>query len=315
MSTVEHVARYYDRNTRRFLRFGGGAGALAIHRELWGPGVASATEAKRYVNRLLGDEIASSGIDTSAVLDLGCGVGGTLFELAVRFPGARLHGVTISRAQRELAEAWAHRLGVDDRCAFHVGDFHDPRLQLSMGPGAHPGRGSSRTGAPAATVDLEPHGDTTMRASAVIAVESFAHATDPAAFFRTAARHLDAEGRLIVVDDFLAIRRAELTASDAARVDRFEEGWRLGTLLTADEAREAARAADLIPTGEVDLTHLIHLGRPRDRLIGAVAPLLERLGLVGVPFFGNMIGGNALQQGLGRGVLAYRMLTFRPRTD
>jgi len=305
MSTREHVARYYDRNTSRFIRFGGGEDALAIHRELWGPGVSSAADAKRYVNRLLGDEIGSSEVETSTVLDLGCGVGGTMFELAVRFPGARMHGVTISQAQQELAGAWAHRLGVDDRCAFHVGDFHDLRLRVPLGAGSSPGGTAAGPG--------ELNDDTTLRASAVIAVESFAHATDPSAFFRTAARHLDAGGRLFVVDDFLAIRRAELTASDAARVDRFEEGWRLGTLLTADEARETARAAGLIPTGEVDLTHLIRLGRPRDHLISVVAPVLARLGLVSVPFCGNMIGGNALQDGLRRGVLSYRMLTFTLR--
>jgi hypothetical protein len=149
-----------------------------------------------------------------------------------------------------------------------------------------------------------------LRASTVVAVESFAHATDPAAFFRTAARHLSADGRLIVVDDFLALHRTELTAADAALVGRFEDGWRLGTLLTADEARKAARAAGLISIGEVDLTPLIRLGRPRDRVIAAVAPVLDLFGLVRVPFCGNMIGGNALQQGLARGVLAYRMLTF-----
>lgn len=284
MSTTENVARYYDRNTKRFLRFGGGAEALAIHREIWGPGVASATDAKRYVNRLLGDEIESSEVESSAVLDLGCGVGGTLFELSARFPGAHLNGVTISRAQQELAEVWAHRLGVEDRCTFHLGDFHDLTLRLDGGP--------------------------EVRANAVIAVESFAHSTDPAAFFRTAARHLDPGGRLIVVDDFLAIRRVELTASDAARVGRFEDGWRLGTLLTTDEARATARTAGLTAVSEVDLTHLIRLNRPRDRLISIVAPVLASLGLVRVPFCGNMIGGNALQQGLARGVLAYRMLTF-----
>jgi SAM-dependent methyltransferase len=284
MTADRDVARYYDRNTTRFIRFGGGAGALAIHRELWGPGVASTTDAKRYVNRLVGDEIEAAGIADPLVLDLGCGVGGTLFDLAARFPGGTMHGVTISARQHELTEQWSDRLGLEDRCAFHVGDFHDLSLRLD--------------------------GGRELRASTVIAIESFAHATDPAAFFRTAARHLEADGRLIVVDDFLAIRREELNASDAPRVGRFEAGWRLGTLLTPDDAREAARAAGLIAIGEVDLTPLIRLGRPRDRVIAAVAPLLDRLGLVRVPFCGNMIGGNALQQGLARGVLAYRMLTF-----
>jgi SAM-dependent methyltransferase len=283
MSAPENVARYYDRNTERFLRFGGGVGALAIHRELWGPGVTSSEEAKRYVNGLIADEVASIGAEAPLVLDLGCGVGGTLFELAGRFPRGRMHGVTISRAQHDLAAAWASRLGLDDRCAFDVGDFHD----LALWP--------PRTG---------------LRADAVIAVESFAHARDPAAFFRTAARHLKPKGRLILLDDFLVIPRADLTGSDAAGVDRFERGWRLGTLLGSAECREVGRSEGLTPIDDHDLTPLIRLGRPRDRAIATLAPLLERLGLGRIPFCGNMIGGNALQQGLRTGVLSYRMLTF-----
>ena len=287
MSTRENVARYYDRNTRRFIRFGGGAGALAIHRELWGPGVGSAAAAKRYVNGLIADEISSAREEAPSVVDLGCGVGGTLFDLADRFPAGRMHGVTISRAQHEMASAWAARLGLADRCSFQVGDFHDLELRAT-----EPENGSD----------------------AVIAVESFAHSSNPAAFFRTAARMLGPAGRLILVDDFLAVPRAALEPSDADLVDRFEQGWRLGTLLAAEGATNAARAAGLRPTGDRDLTPLVRLGRPRDRAIAVVAPVLDRLGLVDVPFCGNMIGGNALQRGLRRGVLSYRMLTFATRS-
>jgi hypothetical protein len=38
---------------------------------------------------------------------------------------------------------------------------------------------------------------------------------------------------------------------------------------------------------------------------------MERLQLVGIPFFGNMIGGNALQMGLRGGYLKYHMLVLR----
>jgi len=283
MSARENVARYYDRNTSRFIRFGGGAGALAIHRELWGPGVRSAADAKRYVNRLIGDEIPSAPSETTTVLDLGCGVGGTLFELADRFRSGHMHGVTISQAQHELASAWAIRLGLADRCSFHVGDFHDLRSST-----------------------LHPEA----RADAVVAVESFAHSSDPAAFFRTAAHKLGAAGRLILVDDFLATTRPGLTPRGAGVIDRFERGWRLGTLMTADEAAKAAENAGLRQTGDRDLTPLVRLGRPRDRAIAVLAPVLHGLGLASVPFCGNMIGGNALQQGLREGVLSYRMLTF-----
>lgn len=284
MTPPDRIARYYDHNTARFLRFGGGGDALAIHRELWAPRVRTPAEAKRYVNRLVGDAIAALAPDAPTVLDLGCGVGGTLFDLAERFEQGRFHGVTISSRQRRLAQGLARRKGLAERCHFHLGDFED----AETGP---PGR--------VARVDV------------VIAVESFAHAGRPEAPFRTAARHFGPRGgRLIVVDDFLARGAETLGGDEQQLVDTFRRGWHLGTVLDPSGWTEAAGSAGFELLEQRDLTPLIRLGRPRDRAIALVAPVLASLGLERLPFFGNMIGGNALQQGLERGLLSYRMLTF-----
>lgn len=284
MTSPMRVARYYDRNTARFLRFGGGRDALAIHRELWGPGVRSSAAAKRYVNRLLGDVITALEPNTPTVLDLGCGVGGTLFDLAERFEHGRFHGVTISPRQLRLAERIAQRKGLAERCQFHLGDFEHPDPVPLLGTEG---------------VDI------------VIAVESFAHAGGPEAPFRTAARHLGARGgRLVVVDDFLARAAETLSADEQQLVDTFRRGWHLGTVLDPVGWAEAGGPPGFELLEQRDLTPLIRLGRPRDRMIAVVAPVLASLGLERLPFFGNMIGGNALQQGLGRGLLSYRMLTF-----
>ncbi len=284
MSDDDSVARYYDRNTGRFLRFGGGRGALAIHRELWAPGVRSAEEAKRTVNAILGDAIQAEAVEAPTVLDLGCGVGGTLIELAQRFARGRLHGVTLSPRQVEMAKALIREHGLSDRVSVHLGDFH--RLRLSTGE--------------------EP-----VRADTVIAVESFAHASDAEAFFRTAATHLRPGGALLLVDDFLVRRREDLDDPGRRLAGDFARGWRLGTLLTPDQVAGTASRSGLALTANVDLTPLIRLGRPRDRVIRHLAPLFSAMGLVEIPFFGNMIGGNALQEGLRRGVFSYRMLTLR----
>jgi hypothetical protein len=42
---MDDVARYYDANTRRFLRLGGGGQMAAIHRPIWAPGVQTAGQA------------------------------------------------------------------------------------------------------------------------------------------------------------------------------------------------------------------------------------------------------------------------------
>ncbi len=287
MGPGDDVARYYDRNTDRFLRFGGGADALAIHRELWAPDVRTSAEAKGHVNRLLADAIEARHPRAPTVLDLGCGVGGTLFDLAARFPDGRLHGVTLSRRQAELGRELAEGRGLGDRCSVHLGDFEHakPPVELSR-----------------------------LRADAVVSVEALAHARDARAFFRTAAARLGRpDGVLIVVDDFLTREEAELAGWELHLVRDFKAGWRLGTLRTPRGVAALAADAGLELVDDRDLTSLIRIGRPRDLAIRAVAPLLPLIGMTRVPFFGNMVGGNALQAGIRKGVFGYRMLTFELR--
>ena len=192
----ESVARYYDRNTRRFLLVGRGTGTHSIHRELWGPGVGSAREAARYVDRLIADEIdAAADGPVRTIIDFGCGVGGTLFYLAERFAGARLHGVTISPKQVEIARRLLDRNGLAERCTVERGDFHSADLGL--------------------------------RADALVAVESLAHSDDVGAFLSNAVRHLAPGGRLLVADDFLVAEETSLDSEQRGHIDRFRAGWRV----------------------------------------------------------------------------------------
>lgn len=279
------VARYYDRNTDRFLLVGGGRSVHSIHRELWGPGVTSAREASDYVHRLLADEIARrmEGDDGARVIfDFGCGVGGTLFHLAERFPRVSLTGVTVSTRQVDLARTIATERGVADRCAFVLGDF--------------------------STVELGA------RADVIVAVESFAHAERASAFLANAARHLRPGGVLLVVDDFLAAESDALDARQRASVERFRVGWRVPAVCTAARLAEEALAPGLDLESRVDLSSLVRPGsRVRDRLVAAVSPLADRLGLARIPFYGNVIGGNALQVGLREGFLRYELLALTKR--
>ncbi|MEX2528106.1 MAG: hypothetical protein WEA09_10760 [Gemmatimonadota bacterium] len=74
---------------------------------------------------------------------------------------------------------------------------------------------------------------------------------------------------------------------------------------------QEAATAGFTPVAQHDFTHLIHLDRLRDRLIGLVAPTAHRVGLHTRPFFGNLIGGNALREGLKRGDLRYGAVVLR----
>lgn len=277
----DDVAHYYDRNTRRFLMMGSGRVGHTMHRELWGPGIESAREAADHINRVIADEIAGVNLGPQpTIVDFGSGVGGTLFHLAERFPTARLSGITVSRRQVEIAERLTRQLGYSDRCSFLLGDFQTTNLELS--------------------------------ADAIVAVESFVHSDSMDAFLANASKHLRQGGHLIIADDFLVSEKDSLSADQRLRVEQFQAGWRVPAVCTAESLVEAAAKHGFGADKSVDLTSLTRPGsRVRDRVTAALSPLLVRLGLGRIPFYGNLIGGNALQIGLRDGLLQYRLLVFR----
>ncbi|RMG12865.1 MAG: class I SAM-dependent methyltransferase [Deltaproteobacteria bacterium] len=266
------VRRYYDANTRRFLSLGEGGGALAIHRAVYAPGVRSSREAAEWINGRVARTFADLPVG-ARLLDLGCGVGGTAFWIAAGHPW-RITGVTLSPVQVELARSLAARRPEGARCDFVEGDFTRPGT-LPAADGAY-------------------------------AIEAFCHAADAARFFEAAAAALRPGARLLLVDDF----RTDAPA-DPAVLERFRRGWRVGTLLRVAEVAALAEAAGLALSGREDLSPYLSLGRPRDRVVRVLcrslgwARFLDRW-----PAWANLVGGDALQQALLEGWLAYQVLTF-----
>lgn len=158
------VARYYDANTRSFLARGQGGAQGAIHRAVWGEGVASRGEAFHFVHGLLRLEMRIVGATT--VLDLGCGTGASLAAV-LDGSDAAAFGVTNSALHARLArERLGKRASIDER------DFCSDPLP----------RG----------IDL------------AFGIESFVHAPDPKLFFANVAKALRPGGRLALCDDFLS---------------------------------------------------------------------------------------------------------------
>jgi tRNA1(Val) A37 N6-methylase TrmN6 len=117
------VRRYYDANTEAFVRHGEGGGLGAIHRAVWGPGVTTRDHAFRYVDDLILRQLDTLSLPgTAHVLDLGCGVGGSLAYLAQQRP-IRGTGITLSPVQASLGRQRLAALGVADRVQIVEGDF------------------------------------------------------------------------------------------------------------------------------------------------------------------------------------------------
>jgi len=278
MSSRE-LQHYYDRNTALFLRIGSSGGSHAIHRGLWAPGVRNGREAAEHVNTLLADRIRDclSG-PPQTLLDLGCGVGGTMFSLARAFPETQLHGVTISAKQVAIAQDLANRQDLQARCHFTTGDFE--HLQLGL------------------------------RADAIIAIESFVHASRPERFLATCSELLAPGGVVLIVDDFLAHALPDGPHAMRRTVERFREGWRVPGLCTLEAFDAAAGAEGFARIDTRDLSALIRTGRPRDRLVALVSPVVRLLGLARRPFWANVVGGHALNRAIREGWIRYRMLTL-----
>jgi SAM-dependent methyltransferase len=245
----------------------------AIHRELWAPGVTARAEAVHHAHALVLDQLDPG---DRRVLDLGCGVGAAALYLARR-RAVEVVGVSISPAQVRLADRFAARGGpLQGTVRFTPADFT-----------ALPG---DLTG-----FDL------------AFAIESFVHADPAAVFFDQAARALRAGGALVVIDDIRVGDR------DAPALDDFRAGWHAPSVLSVAEAEALAAEAGLSLAASVDLSSLQRLGRPRDRVIHAVLPLLRRLRGRSL-WAQSLVGGDALQHCHRAGLLEYRMLRFERST-
>ena len=266
------VRGYYDANTWKFLLAGS---QRAIHRDLWGPGVTSRAEAAHHAHALVLDQLGS---DARRVLDLGCGVGAAALYLARRRP-VEVVGVSISPEQVRLAERYAAREGsLRGSVRFVEADFTALPEDL-------------------AAVDDPPGFDL------AFAIESFVHADPTVAFFREAARALRPGGALVVIDDVLTERLPDRWLDD------FRHGWHAASVVSEATAAALAAAVGLELVASVDLSPLQRLGRPRDRLVRALQPVLRRARGRSA-WAESMVGGDALQRCHRAGLLEYRLLRF-----
>lgn len=273
------VRRFYDRNTRAFVTFGQGGGEGAIHRAVWGPGVATREQAFHYVDDRITAMIQKMAPPPRCegeyhVVDLGCGVGGSLCYLAARLP-LRGTGITISPVQARVGSAHARAAGVSDRVTILEGSF--TRLP-----------------------------DSIPQADVAFAIESFVHGDDAVRFFAECHRLVKPGGRLVICDD---LRRPTSDPRAVRVLDRFQRGWHVNTLITAEELRARGEQAGFTLLDTQDLTPYLELQRPRDRTVQVLASVFGRLPLYRTRI-GHLFGGSALQRALAEGWLSYELTVF-----
>lgn len=274
------IRDYYDANTSAFVRYGDGRSVGAIHRAVWAPCVRTRDDALRYAEDRIASLLASLPPSNQPrhIVDLGCGVGATLCDLALRMP-VRGTGITLSPVQATAAGRRVHDAHLDDRVAIVEGDF-------CLLP--H---------------DLPP-------ADVVYAIEAFVHAPDADRFLASCQRLLKPGGTLVICDDFRGVRGDRSGRTAEASVERFCQGWHINSLLSIDELRAAADARGLDLAHAEDLTSYLRLGRVRDRAIDAALVALDWAGWRS-PRVDAWRGGSALQVCLANRWIQYQLVTLR----
>ena len=192
------VADYYDSNTKKFLPSHGAMESGAIHRRLYAPGIGDSQSAAAYANELVLCEIQRKGAER--VLDLGCGVGGTIRYLARRHE-ADYEGITISGAQVRAAAVHGTRI--------IQADFLDSNW--FKGREAY---------------DL------------IYAIESLQHNPDHSILAANLCKVTKAGSRLVVIDDFLQ-DDGQVAARLAARFRRYWHAPGFGAIGDLVEGLEA----------------------------------------------------------------------------
>jgi tocopherol O-methyltransferase len=269
----ERIRTYYNETTEKnYLPHWCGP-SLALHLGLHAEGATTLEQYHVNTNAELAER-ACIGADT-AVLDAGCGVGGTSLWLAQE-RGARVLGITLEPRQCELASGFAVERGLAERARFEVRDF-------------------AETGLPPASFDVIVH------------VESLSHAHDLAAYFAHAATLLRPGGRFACFDYFLG------DGGDGAAARAMCEGWVLPDLKSLDEAAATLAAAGFVDVKAVDRTASALIpARALERVGMMGLMMLERQKAAGeeeAPMRrGNALGAIGAARGLATGSVRYGWL-------
>jgi len=282
---ARQVREYYDQNTERFLRWGKDQGTFNLHAALWPPEVKSLGAAMHYSNELVAREVEQCPYPVNRVLDLGCGVGGSLFYLGRRLPrvrsftGINLSRIQINRARQGIPETQKNR-------------FHFKEGSFLLRP-------SER-----------------FAADFSYSIEAFTHGPDPDIFFGVQTGVLPPGGRLVIIDDCLSDRvpSGRISARQRRLLDSYRRNWLLPGLQGLPALKSIAEEKGFHLIKDQNLTSYLRIGRPRDKaislLVKLAGPRMER-----GTYLRSLLGGDAKQKCYLEGLIHYRLLVFENRVS
>jgi cyclopropane fatty-acyl-phospholipid synthase-like methyltransferase len=190
----------------------------SVHYGVWLEDTKSMVDALLNVDILAGKALDLRSDDL--LLDAGCGIGGTSVFVASNY-GCRVVGINVSDLQLRQARAYARKARVDHLVKFMKMDYTRTKFEDAS-------------------------------FTKVAGIESICYAREKRRFVDEAFRVLKVGGRLVVIDAFL--KRAVKSAKEEADLAAFYRGWKVPSLVTAEEFEEQLGSAGFDQIRYADLT-------------------------------------------------------------
>jgi len=290
MNADNTVKNYYESNTRKFLQFGRDAATKSIHQPLWKEANFTYSQALYYANELILQVIKSyPKKEDLNIIDLGCGVGSSLFYLAKKLPETiTYYGVSISATQIEIAKK---ERGKHFRKEAASKQFHFLEADFANLPTTLP------------QFDI------------AFSIEAFAHAPIAKDYFQQVAKSLKKGGKLVLIDDFLNddIDFDNLNSKAKKAIADFKYGWMVESLLTNQALSEIAVRFGLKIIEQEDLTPYMHNNTLKHKWIRLLVNSFRwvyDLSPRKSAYFRSWIGGKGKQYCLAKGIVKYRKIVF-----
>lgn len=207
-----------------------------------------------------------------AVLDAGCGFGGTIFRWHERMSGT-YDGLTLSRVQCKVARQEARRRGIDGPCRFHLRSYDEP------------------TGA---------------KYDAVVSIEALIHSQDFHRTVRNLVTSLKPGGKLVIAEDIL-----QDEGTDDPDLSVMRHHWDLSEAANASAYLAAFAANGLRILHEADYSHGVQTSAPENitRLDARYRMIRNLLPFSGPRFVASaFLGGLALERLYQKGLVRYRLI-------
>lgn len=251
----------------------------ALHRSLWPKRKTTPLQAANYVNRLVEDQIRS--VETPKILDLGCGLGNSMFYLAEGLQEAQISGITNQGNFRVyLSQELQNRI-LTSRLKVYEGDFSDPKVFRTF-PGCH----------------------------LIYSIESIFYNDNIEGVLNGVASSLAPGGKFIIIDDFLNPQKND--RNQAKYLNDYRKINPLYGLTAVESLEDKAKKVKLNLVVNQELTPYIKHS-VLDKLTDLILIPILKKNYTDSAFVSKQKGKYAWRSMIQNNYLHYRMLVFQKK--